>query len=99
MYIILWEYQVKPQKQAEFKRMYAANGAWADLFRNADGYIVTELIQDETQATRFMTIDRWDSKENFEAFQTRWQTEYKALDAQCEDLTESESLLGCWESV
>lgn len=99
MFIILWEYRVRQEKLNEFMRTYAADGTWADLFRNADGYIATELIQDETQKTRFVTIDRWDSKENFEAFQTRWQTEYKALDARCEDLTENETLLGRWEAV
>jgi len=98
MYIILWEYQVKTEKRAEFVAVYAPNGAWAVLFRKTAGYLGTELLQDETNPERFLTIDRWKSKESFEAFKLQWEKEYKELDAQCEGLTESESLLGRWES-
>lgn len=99
MFIILWEYRVRQEKLNEFMRTYAADGAWAELFKKADGYLGTELMQDKTQPERFLTIDRWNSKANFEAFQARWQIEYEALDKQCEGLTESEILLGRWETV
>ena len=59
----------------------------------------TELLRDEKQPQHYLTIDRWVSKENYEAFQSRREKEYKALDAQCEGLTERESLLEKWSSV
>lgn len=99
MYIILWKYRVKTEKRNEFKKIYSPNGAWADLFNKATGYLGTELLQDETSPERFLTIDRWESKESFDAFKLQWEKEYKELDAQCEGLTESESLLGRWESL
>ena len=96
---IVWEYQVKAEKQLEFEEIYSPNGVWAELFKKSTGYLGTELLCDKNQPHRYLTIDRWVSKEGYEAFQSRWEEEYKVLDAQCEGLTERESLLGRWISV
>jgi len=56
----------------------------------------TELLQDEEHAERYLTIDQWNSKAEYEALQSEREREYQALDLDCEDLTEQESLLGRW---
>jgi heme-degrading monooxygenase HmoA len=98
MYIIIWQYQVKFEKQSQFERIYSSNGAWAELFKNSAGYLGTELFHDKTIPQRYLTIDRWESKKEYEAFLTEREDEYKTLDKQCEGLTESESLVGNWET-
>ncbi|HSO13562.1 MAG TPA: antibiotic biosynthesis monooxygenase [Anaerolineales bacterium] len=99
MFVIIWEFKVKPEKQNEFEKAYAPNGIWAELFKKSAAYWGTELLCDETRPYRYLTIDRWASKEVYEAFLLRREKEYKALDTQCEGLTESESLLGKWDSA
>lgn len=96
MFIIIWQYQIKEGNKKEFEAIYSENGVWAKLFKKAKGYVGTELLQDETNRQVYLTIDRWESKEEFETFQSQWQTEYKLLDAQCEGFTEKEFLLGRW---
>ena len=98
MLIVIWEYHVKIVHLADFERVYAPNGAWAELFRKGKGYLGTELIRDVQDPHRFLTIDRWTSAEEYNEFLSNWQSEYKVLDAQCEDWTENESLLGRWWS-
>ena len=99
MYVIIWEYQVKVDRIMEFEKIYRSNGSWVELFRKGTGYISTELLCHETNPKRFMTVDRWDSAKNYEAFHSQFKKEYETLDAQCEGLTEHEILLGKWESV
>ncbi|MBI5954057.1 MAG: antibiotic biosynthesis monooxygenase [Chloroflexi bacterium] len=99
MYTVLWEYQVKAEKQSEFEEIYSSNGAWVELFKKSAGYLGTELMYDEKQPRHYLTIDRWDSKENYKAFQSQWKEKYHALDTQCDELTEEESLLGEWSSI
>jgi heme-degrading monooxygenase HmoA len=99
MYVIIWEYQVKADSVVEFERIYASNGAWAELFRKEEGYLGTELLRDSTNPHRYITIDRWTSLGGYESFRSQWKSEYATLDLQCEDLTEREILLGKWESV
>jgi heme-degrading monooxygenase HmoA len=99
MYVTIWEYQVKPDRVAEFEDIYTAGGMWAQLFQKNPGYLGTELLRDSHYPQRFITIDRWDSSKHYESFLSQWGKEYEALDAQCEGLTEKESLLGKWESL
>ena len=94
MYLIIWEYQVRPKHLPDFEKIYASDGAWAKLFNKNEGYLGTELLRDETDSRRFLTIDRWESVEAFNEFKANRQTEYEALDAQCEGMTEQETLLG-----
>ena len=99
MYIILWEYYVKPGRQLEFERIYSPNGAWVGLFKTSAGYAGTEFLRDTKHPQRYLTIDRWQTKADYEAFLSQHEAEYKLLDAQCEGLTESESLIGMWETI
>jgi heme-degrading monooxygenase HmoA len=99
MYVILWEYRVRTECYAEFEQVYSADGAWAKLFRRSDGFVRTDLLRDEQQRGRYVTIDWWRSDEDYETFLSRWGPEYAALDAQCENLTEQETLLGKWQTV
>ncbi len=96
MFIIIWQYQVKKENTKKFEEIYSANGDWAKLFKKSAGYLGTELFQDITNLQTYLTIDRWESELDFQAFQTQWQAEYKLLDEQCEELTEFETLLGRW---
>lgn len=98
MYVIVWEYRVKAEQRVAFEEIYASNGAWAELFRKEEGYLGTELLRDSNQPQRYITIDRWTSSEDYESFRSKWKCEYARLDAQCEGLTEQETLLGKWES-
>lgn len=99
MYVAIWEYRVKADHVADFEQIYSVNGAWAKLFRKADGFLGTELLRDPNAPRRYITIDRWDSSNHYGSFMSRWKTDYETLDTQCEGLTETESFVGKWETV
>jgi heme-degrading monooxygenase HmoA len=99
MLVIIWEYQVKAGRVAEFEHIYSANGAWAELFRRAEGFQDTKLLRDSNDPYHYLTMDCWESVKHYELFLSHWKTEYTALDAQCAGLTEKEFLSGKWESI
>ncbi|MBL8102068.1 MAG: antibiotic biosynthesis monooxygenase [Anaerolineales bacterium] len=94
MYLILWEYHVKLEAREKFEQIYSPTGAWAELFQNGAGYLGTELLLDETDPQKYLTIDLWVSKEAYESFLERWKQEYEMLDKQCAGLTKHEVPLG-----
>ena len=98
MYVILWEYQVKADRLAEFEKIYVPDGDWAELFKNGAGFLGTELIHSKENPKRYITIDRWRSSKDYEAFLSQWEAEYVKLDEQCKELTEHESCLGSFVS-
>jgi heme-degrading monooxygenase HmoA len=94
MHVILWEFLVHPDKVREFISAYRPDGDWAQLFRSAPGYQGTELLSSTSDAQRFVTIDRWNSVDDYARFQERFGPQYQSLDAQLEGLTLSETKLG-----
>jgi heme-degrading monooxygenase HmoA len=97
VFIALWMFEAKAGAEDDFARAYGPEGDWARLFQRSPGYIATELVRDLEIARRFLTIDRWHSREAFEQFHTAAKHEYEALDARCKELTRSERLIGHFE--
>ena len=98
-YVIVWEFRPRPGAEARFEEAYGADGVWAKLFRQAEGFWGTELVRDERDQHRFLTMDCWESRQAYEAFRAAHQSEYEVLDAECEELTESEKEIGKLERL
>jgi heme-degrading monooxygenase HmoA len=99
MYVIIWEYHIRANHIGEFEEIYSASGEWVGLLQKSKGYLGTELLSDERDRHRYITIDRWRSSRDYESFLAEWKNEYERLDALCEGLTERETLLGIWETI
>jgi heme-degrading monooxygenase HmoA len=97
MITVVWEYQVKVDRIAEFKKIYSPEGNWGELFKNGNGFVKTRLIQSPDHSNLFITIDQWESLKDYKAFLSQWKTEYEKLDKQCEELIEYENYLGSFD--
>ena len=53
---------------APFEDVYGVNGPWAAFFRDAEGYVGTELLRDVEQRGRYLVVDRWESREAYNVF-------------------------------
>lgn len=97
MYRIMWAFDVRPGDTAEFERIYGPEGEWAQLFSKGAGYQGTELFRDVSREDRYVTIDRWQSRGDFQQFRAQFAREYRALDERCERLTSGEQRIGEFE--
>lgn len=97
MYRIVWAFDVRAGDAAEFERIYGPGGEWARLFRSGAGYEGTELLRDVSHPDRYVTIDRWQSRADFQRFREQFAREYRALDERCERLTTGEHRIGEFE--
>ena len=93
-YCYIWEYIVQDGSNAEFEKVYGADGDWVKLFRGSSGYVKTDLIRDQSNPQRYITIDHWRSCRDYSEFRTVFDAEYIELDKTCENLTVKESKLG-----
>ena len=98
-FVILWEFRVKQDQVQAFLPKYGKDGAWTALFRQSSGYLGTDLLRDEWDKRRFVTVDRWVSAAAYEDFQWHHQQEYDALDRECASLFESQQRLGVFTGV
>jgi len=93
MFVILWEYEVKPGCEERFQTVYGADGDWARLFRTDPHYRETRLLRDLSRPGCYFTLDYWDSANSFEQFMAAHPEPYAALDRATEGLTVSEQRL------
>jgi len=99
MFVILWEFEVKPGCEKRFEDGYGPDGDWARFFRRDLGYRETRLLRDPVHSDRYSTADFWDSREAYENFRRENREEYQALDASFESLTARETYLGSFVRI
>jgi heme-degrading monooxygenase HmoA len=92
MHVVLWRFRARAGREAEFESAYGADGAWAHLFRESEGYVGSELMRGSDGV--YLTIDRWASEDAYRAFRRTSAARYDALDSSFRALTLEETLLG-----
>jgi heme-degrading monooxygenase HmoA len=95
-YLIVWTYDVAPPQQAAFRAAYGPDGVWARMFAQAPGFAGVELYQD---GARFLTLDKWESRSAFDAFQAAHGGEYAALDVKLAHLSVGQVCVGAFEGA
>jgi heme-degrading monooxygenase HmoA len=96
-FVVVWEFRGPLRKRRAFEKAYGPDGALAKLFRDADGYLGTELLRDRQTPGRYLTIDQWKSRQAFLRFKKENRVEYHSLDNECAALTEEETKQGEFE--
>jgi hypothetical protein len=59
MIAIVWQFDVKSGREAEFERMYGADGEWTTMNRHTRSYIGTSFLHDQNQSSRYLVIEYW----------------------------------------
>ncbi len=98
-YAYVWEFTVRPECRAQFAEHYGPEGSWVRLFRQSPQFIETRLLADQANGARFLTIDRWHSAADYAQFRQQFAAEYAQLDAQFEQLTDTENLIGAFDEA
>ena len=93
MFVILWEYEVKPGSEEVFETVYGPKGDWARLFQSDPHYRETRLLRDVSHPHCYFTLDYWDAEKYFTQFKAAHGARYAELDRVTEGLTVSERRL------
>src|SRR5262245_40396163 len=96
---VIWEFVVRKEKLAEFEQAYGPQGSWVRLFEHYPGYRGTELVRDQANPRRYVTIDSWDTLEHRGEMLKNGQAEYRRLDRELGVLVDSEIEVGVFTSL
>jgi hypothetical protein len=97
MFLVLWEFEVKPGCEKRFEKVHGPDGDWARLFRTDPHYHKTRLMHESFHPSVYLTLDFWDSRQSYEEFIASRTAEYKAIDSAGEELTLSERRVGWYQ--
>lgn len=90
MFVILWEYEVKPGSEERFQTAYGPNGSWVQLFQSDPRFRGTQLLPDPSRVLCYFTLDFWDSEAAYQDFLEAKRAAYEELDRSNEALTRRE---------
>jgi len=96
MFVVVWQFEVAEEKISAFEAAYAPDGTWAQLFRSSPKYLGTQLLRDAYVPGCYLTIDRWESEDDFRAFRKQNDQAYETLDRSCGHLTSRETRVGAY---
>jgi len=99
MFVAIWKFEVNINLRKEFEELYGQNGKWVKLFKNNDGYIETQLIQDISEPKSYMTIDYWKSQSFYEKFLEKNKVQFERIDKEGQGLTTLETKIGWFEML
>lgn len=81
MFVVLWEFEVKPGCEERFEKVYGPSGDWAALFGTDSRYQQTRLLRNTSYPLRYITFDFWQSRESYKDFLQKHAAEYQVLDS------------------
>jgi heme-degrading monooxygenase HmoA len=87
MFVILWEFEVKPGSEECFENAYRPDGAWVQLFQRDPHFRGTQLLRDSFRSHYYFTIDCWDSEASYQNFLDANRAAYEELDRSCGGFT------------
>ena len=97
-YVVVWEFQVKAECEAEFVAAYGPDGEWARLFGRSPDFVGVELVGSVGNAARFFTLDHWCSATAMDDFLAANATAYDVLERRFRGLTLWERRIGGFPS-
>jgi heme-degrading monooxygenase HmoA len=93
----IWKFRPPDGREQEFADAYSGSGQWAELFKRGRGYRGSTLLAPVEQGGWWLTIDRWDSAGDFDAFVDAFGEDYRALDAELEGVAGEEEFIGAFD--
>ena len=97
MIALVFSYEVRDAEA--FEAAYGADGDWAQFFRQARGYIGTELLRDVETPRRYLVVDRWETAEAYNVFAAERREEYMRRVDDTRFHYEQELRFGTFETV
>ena len=97
MLALLFSYEARDPE--EFEHVYGPDGEWAAFFRAGAGYVGTELLRDVENPGRYLVVDRWESREAYNAFSAEHRDEYMRRVDDTRFLYDQELRFGSFENV
>jgi hypothetical protein len=59
MIAIMWQFDVRKGREADFEQLYGVDGEWTAMNRRTRSYLGSSFLRDQNRGTRYMVIEYW----------------------------------------
>lgn len=99
MIAIMWQFDVKSERKAEFEELYGADGEWATMNRQTRSYLGSSFLRDQNRSSRYVVIEYWSEMVVYEQHRAYRSDAITALETRRAALVEALEPLGVFTAL
>lgn len=99
MIAIVWQFDVQPDRHAEFEEFYGANGAWSSMNRRSRSYLGSSFLRDQSLPSRYLMVEYWSEMVVYERHKISRQHKIAELEARRNSLAASIEPVGVFTAL
>ena len=99
MIAVVWQFNIKDGRKAEFEALYGADGEWTNLNRQTRSYLGSSFLRDQTQPSRYLLIEYWSEMVVYEQHRAYQSDAFASLEARRDAFVESFEPLGVFTAL
>ena len=99
MVAIVWQFDVKPGKEAEFEELYGADGEWTRINRDTRSYLGSSFLRDQSNGARYILVEYWSEMVVYEKYRRSHAGRIAALEARRSTVLQSVEPLGVFTAL
>ena len=99
MIAVVWQFDVKDERKAEFEELYGAHGAWTVMNRQTRSYLGSSFLRDQNRSSRYLLVDYWSEMVVYEQHRSYQAEAIASLEALRDALVESFEPLGVYTAL
>ena len=89
MIAIMWQFDVKDERRAEFEELYGVDGEWATMNRQTRSYLGSSFLRDQNRSSRYVVIEYWSEMVVYEQHRAYRSDVIEALEARLAETVKS----------
>ena len=99
MIAVMWQFDVKKGREAEFEKLFGADGDWTALNRQTRSYHGSSFLQDQNRPSRYLLIEYWSEMIVYEQHRTSRSAVMEAIETRRAELVETLEPLGIYTAL
>ena len=99
MIAIMWQFDVKEGRAAEFEQLYGVEGEWTAMNRQTRSYLGSSFLRDQNLSSRYMVIEYWSEMLVYEQHRSYRSDAIASFEARQKTVVESVEPLGIFTAL
>ena len=99
MIAIMWQFDVKDERSAEFEELYGVDGEWATMNRQTRSYLGSSFLRDQNRSSRYVVVEYWSEMVVYEQHRAYRSDVIEALEARLAEIVKSIEPVGVFTAL
>jgi hypothetical protein len=96
---VVWQFEVRAGREADFERFYGADGEWSIVSRRSRSFLGSSFLKEFSAERRYLLIEYWSEMLPYERHHSDLGDEIERLERSREAMLEAATALGVFNAL